>query len=289
MTISLITARELQAARLIERDALTIVDTRDPEDFADGHIPDAVRVGWEQWCEQPERGVKEILTTPGYWGKLADPEKANFAERLAALGVRSDSHIVVYAAGKSSKGRDGRLAWMFAYLGAKKVSILDGGLNDWMRQELPVEATSEKITRGKFEIKLDKSRRCLVEDLEHKLVDESAILIDTRSPMEHQGLVYWYQPRMGRIPGSRLVPFVNVYKEESDHFVSADDYAKLLPEKRSSGKMVATYCEVGVRAATVSLLHEIYTGEILPVYDGSMMEWSFGGNRPVERGAYLDR
>ncbi len=47
-----------------------------------------------------------------------------------------------------------------------------------------------------------------------------------------------------------------------------------------SGPAKVSYCEVGVRASTFSLLHEIYIGEIIPVYDASVME----GVAPVTSG-----
>lgn len=42
-----------------------------------------------------------------------------------------------------------------------------------------------------------------------------------------------------------------------------------------------TYCEVGVRASTYAMLYEAYTGRVLPVYDGSIMEWGVYKDLPV--------
>jgi thiosulfate/3-mercaptopyruvate sulfurtransferase len=283
MSISLLTIEQLQP--MLGNKSLTIVDCRAPEDYEERHIPGAVRLAWEDWCEKPRRGIKEILTSPGYWGALDDPEQGRFAERFEELGIVRDSHIVVYSSARASKGRDGRIAWMFAYLGAPHVSILNGGFPAWLAADLPTEQGLKPCARGAFEIAVQPQRRCVTKDLVAKLnTDEFPLLIDTRSPKEFEGGLFWYQPRTGRIPGSRLLPFDAVFQSDGKHFVTAQEYATLLPDSFASAKSVATYCEVGVRAATVALLHEVYTGQVLRVYDGSMIEWSMDARLPVERG-----
>jgi 3-mercaptopyruvate sulfurtransferase SseA len=42
-----------------------------------------------------------------------------------------------------------------------------------------------------------------------------------------------------------------------------------------------TYCEVGVRAAAVAVLHEALTGREAAAYDGSLMEWGLDPALPV--------
>jgi len=283
VTISLITPAQLSE---LPRKEITIVDARNEDDFVEKHIPGAVSVTWEQWCEKPRPGIKEILTSPGYWGTLDDPLARDFGYKLANLGVNSDSHIIVTDAARASKGRGGRIAWMLAYLGAPHVSILNGGISAWIDAGLPTESGIVSAYPGSFRVNIQEHRRCKIDELVSKLnTDEFPLLIDTRSPKEFAGGLFWYQPRTGRIPGSRLIPFDAVFEPEGKHFVTAQEYAKLLPETFASAKSVATYCEVGVRAATVALLHEVYTGQILRVYDGSMIEWSIDSRLPVERGA----
>lgn len=284
MAISILAVEELYP--LLGNNEVTIVDCRAIDAYEEAHIPGAVRLAWEDWCETPKPPIKQILTSPGYWGALDDPERGQFRIRLEELGVVRDSHIVVYSSARASKGRDGRIAWMFAYLGAPHVSILNGGFPAWLDAEFPVEQGVKAARRGSFEISLRPERRCITADLVVKLnTDEFPLLIDTRSPKEFAGGLFWYQPRTGRIPGSRLLPFDAVFQPDGKHFVSAQEYATLLPESFASAKSVATYCEVGVRAATVALLHEVYTGQVLRVYDGSMIEWSIDSRLPVERGS----
>lgn len=40
--------------------------------------------------------------------------------------------------------------------------------------------------------------------------------------------------------------------------------------------------EVGVRSCVFALLHELYTGQIVTNYDGSLMEWALDEELPVD-------
>lgn len=40
-------------------------------------------------------------------------------------------------------------------------------------------------------------------------------------------------------------------------------------------------CEVGVRSSLFCLLLELYCGQIIPNYDGSMMEWGLYRELPI--------
>jgi thiosulfate/3-mercaptopyruvate sulfurtransferase len=134
------------------------------------------------------------------------------------------------------------------------------------------------MVEKKFELKPQEVRRALLSDWQDQIINGGAIAIDTRTKPEFMGECHDYQPRKGRLPGSVSVPFGTMF-DSNRKYVSRDQYLNRLPA--ASPKPIVTYCEVGVRAATVSLLHEIYTGEIIPVYDGSIMEWALDPSLPM--------
>src|SRR5207302_182810 len=127
MSASIISAKELATCI----DICTVIDTRPPEEFAAGHIPGALNICWEQWCDKAPEVAGPTLAQPGYWGVLADPSRNHFHKRLEAAGISSNSHIVIYADGPRSRGSDGRIAWMLLYLGARHVALLNGGWQGW--------------------------------------------------------------------------------------------------------------------------------------------------------------
>jgi thiosulfate/3-mercaptopyruvate sulfurtransferase len=277
------------AVRQDEVDVL--LDARPVDEFDDGHIPGARHIAWEDWNEAAPDWASAELHQPGYWGRLADPLVVQAAERLTAMGISNTSHIVIYADGMRSKGREGRIAWMLLYFGARNVSILNGGWRGWKNSVSgrtskslgdfscgPYEAILERVRKHPFQLQLDERRRAALPDI-HNAIQHGQV-IDTRGTREFAGLLYEYQPRLGHIPGAVNVPYRSLL-HANGRFIEPDEYVSLVIEKGITPRPV-WYCEVGVRAAMMSLLHELYTGEVTPVYDASFMEWALDEKLPVE-------
>jgi len=270
----------------------TIVDARPRADFARGHIPGALSLQWEQWCGVPPRGVAPVLSQPGYWGTLVAAPAAWYADQMARRGITSKRPIVVYADGVRSKGREGRIAWMLLYLGASDVLLLDGGWTGWVEQGGAIAADSAPPRPGQFSVSHDHDRRWTHARMAQAYRDEDLpILIDTRTPAEFAGHCYDYLPRKGRLPDAILFPFEDLFAGPH-YYVGQDAYLARLPRDPRRGNAadvrgatasrdLVTYCEVGVRASLTALLHEVYTGDVVGVFDGSLIEWALHADLPV--------
>jgi thiosulfate/3-mercaptopyruvate sulfurtransferase len=278
-SFSLITPSRLE--NLQTETAVHIVDARPSDQFEKRHLPNAICIEWESFCESAPDYASDILKRPGWWGKLEAVEKKSFNEKLFACGLNDTTPIVVYADGLRSKGRDGRLAWMFLYLGARQVFLLDGGIDAWVGAGFETAVGPRTPNRAPFITRAKNERRITLSELNAKFGGSTLpTSIDTRSAKEFQGEQFDYQPRLGRIPGSINIDFEALYRKDQT-FIGRDEFLGLLPP------LVApqfTYCEVGVRASTFALLYELYMGKILPVYDGSFMEWSLEPTLLVETG-----
>lgn len=251
-----------------------VIDSRPEPEYLAGHIPGSVRIAWEEWCEPAPVEAAPIIHEPGYWGTLGNTN--SFEQRLEDAGIRQHDPIVVYADSARSKGREGRVAWMLLYLGATKVYMLDRGFRDWVSSGAAVETgvpTSKKS--GDFKITLDERRRAKYDQLfERSDSTPMPLMIDVRTAAEFHGDCYDYQPVKGKLPNSILFPFADLF-EANGMFINREKYLEITPPDILKSNSRVSYCEVGVRASTFSLLHEIYTGEIIPVYDGSIMEWGW--------------
>ncbi len=117
------------------------------------------------------------------------------------------------------------------------------------------------------------------------------ILVDTRTPPEFAGDCYDYLPRKGRLPGALLFPFSDLF-DGPHRYAGRRTYLTRLPaglrsgdggrpRQGAAGKGVVAYCEVGVRASLMALLHEAYAGEVVGVFDGSLIEWALHADLPV--------
>ncbi len=278
--IFLINPNEL--IQLLEQSAdIVLLDTREELEFSEGHIPNAISNQWFEWCSKAPATAKSTLFEPGYWGNLNIESIEKIENALGDLGITNDGTVVVYSGGISSKGREGRVAWMLLYFGIAKVYILDGGYNAWLQAkgEVSTKVVDTKTIKAKnkrFRVSLQPQRRIELADVK-KMLDEDTgtepILVDTRSPLEFEGRLYDYQPRMGHMPRSVNIWFDRFFANDGK-FIGEKDFLKLLESENALSNVKASYCEVGVRAATFSLLYELATGRVLPVYDGSLMEWS---------------
>lgn len=263
--------------------SLTIVDARREGEFAAGHLPGAVWIGWEVWCEPAPIHAGPTLAQPGYWGVIDRAARESLAGRLEAKGLSTHSKVVVYGDGPRTRGREGRVAWTLLYFGASNVRLLDGGWSGWAAAGGEVEEKIESPVRGEFTVALrEERRRSLPELHEAYQRGELPAFVDTRSRAEFDGEIQEYLPRRGHLPGASLVPFKELF-DESGRYVSAKRFTDLLPETVRSAPEIVSYCEVGVRASLFALLHEAHTGQIVPVYDGSIMQWGLDPELPLDR------
>lgn len=284
MAISLLNVHDLKHLMKEKPDSILLVDTRPIEEYDGGHVPAAVHVAWEEWCAKPPRGLSEELDQPGYWGRLIDADEDALAERLGKHGFANEKTIVVYADGAKSKGREGRIAWMLLYFGAKDVRLLDGGYEAWVNSGGAADKLAHTPSPAVFRVQRDERRRIMIDQLIAAMKTEpNLLLVDTRTRREFGGNDYRYMPRMGTLPDAELIPYASIFNSDGT-FLNREKFSELVNEEKQKDKKVVAFCEVGVRACTIALLLEMYTGRVVSVYDGSMMEWSSHPDLPVAIG-----
>jgi thiosulfate/3-mercaptopyruvate sulfurtransferase len=263
---------------------MQIVDARTRQEYEAAHIPGAMWMGWEEWCDPAPAPSSSILRKPGYWGALRNAPPGWYASVLADVGLRHDQPIAVYADGLRSRGREGRIAWMLLYLGASDVRLIDGGWQAWQMAGGGIEFGVVSRPQGRFPVRFQESRRRPIDSIAQGWHDaQRALFVDTRSAAEYAGALHDYLPRRGHVPGAALVPFTRLF-DEQERYLSRDQYLAELPEAVRTARELVAYCEVGVRAALFALLHEIHTGQVVPVCDGSIVEWAVSTDLPLETG-----
>jgi rhodanese-related sulfurtransferase len=97
-----------------------IVDVREPEEFREGHVPDAVNI---------PRGLLEIRADPA--SPSADP----------TLSAQRSGRLLVYCT-KGPGARSLLAAQTLVKMGYESVDVLAGGLNAWGQAGLPVERSA---------------------------------------------------------------------------------------------------------------------------------------------------
>ncbi|MFA1609718.1 sulfurtransferase [Halobellus rubicundus] len=109
----------------LDDEGIVIVDTRDPREFAEGHLPGAVNVDWRELVDDETRGLK--------------PE-ADLREILEAAGIVPDAHILLYC---NTARRISHTYVVLRSLGYEDVGFYEGSLTEWTERGGPVETGSE--------------------------------------------------------------------------------------------------------------------------------------------------
>src|SRR5271168_2947740 len=137
MTDVLISAGDLAAFK----EPLVIIDTRNPDAYAAGHLPNAVN-------------VHEIFTylassTPEGMHEL----KTKFADAFGNAGLSGKETAVIYEQSMNTGfGQSCRGYFLLTMLGYPKVKVLDGGFDAWVAKGLPVTKDVPKPVPASFTI-----------------------------------------------------------------------------------------------------------------------------------------
>ncbi len=100
------------------------------------------------WPSAIIQGARRFDINNGFSDEQAEyphtmPSEAQFIEKAQALGINKNSEIVVY----DSFGifSSARAWWMFKAMGHKNVTVLNGGLPQWIKEGLPLASYAENI------------------------------------------------------------------------------------------------------------------------------------------------
>ncbi|HSV42111.1 MAG TPA: rhodanese-like domain-containing protein [Methanomassiliicoccales archaeon] len=258
-------------------DGMVILDCQpNLHDFINAHIPGAVY-------------ADELVLRVSRGGRPAQylPERA-MGEVLGSLGVRNDWPVLVYGGtGSLRKGGDGAEQAMWAYsllrFGHDDVILLDGGLDGWLAQALPVTKAFNEIGVASFRTTLRDGCNITMDEVQGMIGNDDCVLVDVRNPVLYSTQAHW--PRPGHIPGAISMHWHRLMDPEDvrrlrplDETMAVLQDAGISPEKE-----VVLYCGSGREAAGPYLVlkHLLHYPDVR-VYEGSFTEWaSYPDNRTV--------
>ena len=196
-----------------------VLDVRDPDAYAKGHIPGALNL--------PRNATFDPAGPSGIVGKLPQIE-----ELLGSRGVDETVHVILYDPGFSTAAA--RVFWTLEHYGHPRVSVLDGGLTRWKAdgREISTDSPVVQPVRSKLSGTRSKlsTRKSMLAALE---TSGSCVSLDARSLQEHTGERVTAR-RSGRIPGS-------VHIEWTRNFASRE-----MPVYKSAAALRQLYETAGV-------------------------------------------
>jgi thiosulfate/3-mercaptopyruvate sulfurtransferase len=214
------------------------------------------------------------------------PDAARFAKDVSALGISSGDTVVAYDSGSWVAAP--RAWWMFLSFGHPNVKVLDGGLKKWLREGRPTH--SGKVTPpkpGKFHAKFDPSYIRSQQELVGNLQTHAEQLIDARPRGRFEGTVAEPRPglRPGHIPGSRNVPYAELFDAATGVMKPLDDLRKMFSSAGvDTTKPIVTTCGSGVSALVLTLALYRLGVRGSALYDGSWSEWGLPDGPAVATG-----
>jgi len=213
------------------------------------------------------------------------PDAAQFARDVAALGISSGDTVMAYDSGGWVAAP--RAWWMFLSFGHPNVKVLDGGLKKWLREGRPTHSGKVVPKPGKFQAKFDPSYIRSRQQLVGNLQSHAEQVVDARPRPRFEGTVAEPRPglRSGHIPGSRSMPYAELFDAGTGAMRPLDELRKLFGGAGVDlTKPIVTSCGSGVSALVLSLALYRLGVRGSALYDGSWSEWGMADGPPVATG-----
>jgi thiosulfate/3-mercaptopyruvate sulfurtransferase len=273
---------------------LVILDVRAPDNYAKGHIPDAINV--------PGLGNFYLcLFDPncGLWMEL--PEDGALLTNIGNAGITGDSLVVVvgrtvepyapYAVADAA-----RVAITLLYAGVKNVALLNGGYDKWAAEGRATSTVPVTPTAVTYTGAVNKAMFVTKDYVEAKI--GKSLLVEARDADIYFGIIQepWTK-RAGHIPSAKCLPSPWLWtfaKDEKgaitygtwkDANVIREMALAVLGEDAS--EEIIVYCGVGGYASPMWFaLTQMVGYANAKIYDGSMQEWSADPNAPVVKYRY---
>ena len=252
-----------QLNSIINNSNILIIDTRSFSEYSEGHIPGSVNLDLFafHWIDTTKEGIQNFNKQ---------------AEMIFSFaGVNSEKKVIFYD--NVSGMLAARGVWMLEYFSHSDVSLLDGGMKKWRKENLPIEKKPNSFQPSKFSGKINPE---IISSYQYILDNiDNLKIIDARSEGEYDGTTV-RAAQIGHIPKSVNIDW-NLNIGDDGTFKSDDELSKLYQIPKDSE--IVTYCQGAYRAANSFLALKKLGFTNVRVYLGSWGEWGNKLELPVEK------
>ena len=240
--------------------------------YAEGHLPGAFFLHLDRDLSGPMNGRN---------GRHPLPDPRVLARKLSAAGVSATTQVVAYddAGGMMAA----RLWWLLRWIGHERVAVLDGGINQWVKEERGLSNEVPHSAPGRLDVNLH-DWVVTTDDVLANLDRQAFCVVDARGPDRFRGENETIDPVGGHIPGARNRFFRDNLDADGCFRPAAElrrGYLALLAGVEPA--QVVMQCGSGVTACHNLLAMEIAGLHGARLYAGSWSEWCCDPARPVAR------
>jgi thiosulfate/3-mercaptopyruvate sulfurtransferase len=256
---------------------LFIVDVRDADSFAAGHIYGSVSIpaampacAWFWSANFPDPA--------GPWMELPTPD-ALFAV-LGQAGIKASSTVVVVGTAPAlpppyDLADVTRVADTLMYAGVGNVAVLDGGYTKWAAEDRLVSVAPPQVQPVVYNGKV-LSKTFVSTEYVYQHIGKSTI-IDARDADVYSGeAIEPWCPKAGHLPTATSLPAALIWNADGTYRPSAD-LAALARQATgpSKGNEIIVYCGVGGYASSWwFVLTQVLGYQNVKFYDGSAQAWA---------------
>ena len=243
------------------------------EIFKEKHIPNAIFVDLEEISDQ-KSDLPHMM-----------PQENYFSEKISSLGINNTDQLIIYDMyGMFSAAR---IWFMFKAFGHKNVSLLNGGLPEWINSNGEISNKIKKYKKSNYKAVLNKSLIVNYEDVLDNIKSNKYNLLDARSPERFLGRDNEPRPGMksGHIPKSKNLFFNNLINQDSKKFLNKKEIKNIINNLEIDDKKeIICSCGSGVTACILKFAIELIDKDKKSkIYDGSWSEWGTKEDSPYEK------
>ncbi|VAW98887.1 Thiosulfate sulfurtransferase, rhodanese [hydrothermal vent metagenome] len=268
----IINARQLEQELQNSKQNILLVDMSSAANYIQHHIKSAVFLdySWIVRVEPPRMGLL--------------PNEKQLDTVLNGLGLTSDTHVIAYD--DEGGGRACRLLWTLETVGHQKYSLLDGGIQHWLANNLPVTDKISYPTPCETE---QQNHYSIIETpvanqsfiLTH-IDDPQVVILDARSPAEYTGQKAFAE-RAGHIPKAINWDWMEAMDKNNNLCLKPQQELSTTLDNLgiTKDKLVITHCQTHHRSAHTYIVLKSLGYDKIKGYPGSWSDWGNTANTPV--------